>query len=253
MGARGQDEWGVLFSSSMKRAGVDVSRLVAKPEPTARCCILSTPGQRTMRTAIAGSAALDPGELDSGACVGAGWLFASAYAAYIPGMLEAAVRAAQAAGAALALDLASFEVVRAFRPALRALLESGAVALCFANEDEACEVVGERPDADEAGPRRGLAYLAAHCATAVVTLGERGCVARTRGSDVVHAQPACAGVKVVDATGAGDLFAAGFLYGMLRGAALPRCAEIGCMAGGAVVQTLGAEMTNATWEWLHRR
>ncbi|KFM25332.1 putative sugar kinase [Auxenochlorella protothecoides] len=253
VGARGQDEWGVLFSSSMGRAGVDVSRVLAKPVPTARCCILSAPGQRTMRTAIAGSAALDPGELDAGSCAGAGWLFASAYAAYIPGMLDAAVRAAQAAGARLALDLASFEVVRAFRPTLRALLESGAVALCFANEDEACEVVGERRGADEGGPLRGLAYLAAHCDTAVVTLGERGCVVRSRGSDVVHAQPACTGVRVVDATGAGDLFAAGFLYGTLRGAALPRCAEIGCMAGGAVVQTLGAEMTNATWEWLHSR
>lgn len=59
--------------------------------------------------------------------------------------------------------------------------------------------------------------------------------------------------QVVDATGAGDLFAAGFLYGRLRGYPLRRCAQIGCMAGGAVVQTLGAEMSPANWEWLHAR
>lgn len=59
--------------------------------------------------------------------------------------------------------------------------------------------------------------------------------------------------QVVDATGAGDLFASGFLYGRLRGYPLQRCAQIGCMAGGAVVQTLGAEMSPANWEWLHHR
>jgi sugar/nucleoside kinase (ribokinase family) len=58
---------------------------------------------------------------------------------------------------------------------------------------------------------------------------------------------------VVDTTGAGDLFASGFMHGVLRGAETRRCAEIGCLAGGAVVQTTGADMSPANWKWLFSR
>lgn len=121
-------------------------------------------------------------------------------------------------------------------------------AACVGPQDEAREVSGGAP------PEAGLAYLAAHCRrAAVVTLAERGCLVRERGGGATIVQPACKGVQAVDSTGAGDLFAAGFLYALLRGYPLGRCAEVGCIAGGAVVQALGAEMTPATWHWLHAR
>ena len=223
VGARGQDEWGVLFSSSMKRLGVDIGSLVTREGcPTARCCILTTPagGQRTMRTAMAGAARLEAREVVPAAFAGASWAFVSAYALYVPGVLEATVDAARAAGCLVALDLASFEVVRAQRDAIVALLDSGRVALCFANEDEACALV-DKDTNDEFAHLEGLAFAAARCSVGgVVTLGEKGCVVRAHGSEAVVAQPAVSGVKLVDATGAGDLFAAGFLYGLLTGAGL---------------------------------
>ena len=246
----------MLFSSSMKRLGVDIGSLVTREGcPTARCCILTPPagGQRTMRTAMAGAARLEAREVVPAAFAGASWAFVSAYALYVPGVLEATVDAARAAGCLVALDLASFEVVRAQRDAIVALLDSGRVALCFANEDEACALV-DKDTNDEFAHLEGLAFAAARCSVGgVVTLGEKGCVVRAHGFEAVVAQPAVSGVKLVDATGAGDLFAAGFLYGLLTGAGLARCAEVGCMAGGAIVQTLGAEMTPATWAWLHAR
>lgn len=61
------------------------------------------------------------------------------------------------------------------------------------------------------------------------------------------------GGQVVDTTGAGDLFTSGFLYGLLRGYSLQRCCQIGCLTGGAVVQTTGAELSAANWQWLFSR
>lgn len=103
-------------------------------------------------------------------------------------------------------------------------------------------------------PEAGLAYLAERCKRmAVVTLGEKGCLIKEHGAEEVIGMPACSGVKVVDTTGAGDLFASGFLYSLIQGFSPRRCGEIGCMAGGAVVQTLGAEMGREQWSWVHQR
>ncbi|PRW60062.1 sugar kinase [Chlorella sorokiniana] len=231
----------------MKRCNVGVERMAVKQGPTARSCILSCGGQRTMRTCMAGCPRLEPGELQPEDFEGAAFAFLSAYCLYVPGLLERAIELARGAGASVALELASFEVVRAFSQTIKSLLESGAVDVAFCNEDEAMELAGGTPE-------QGLDYMAQHCRRlAVVTLGEKGCLVKETGAEDVIAMPACAGVKAVDTTGAGDLFAAAFLYGLLNGMDLRRCGEIGCMAGGAVVQTLGAEMGRDQWSWLHQR
>ncbi|KAK9805408.1 hypothetical protein WJX73_002177 [Symbiochloris irregularis] len=215
VGARGSDEWGALFASSMKRAHVDTSKVRVVKGATGRCVILSCNGQRTMRTCFPDSSrfgsVLQPGDFD-----GAKWVYLSSYCLYRPGLLKEAVQMARDAGARVALDLGSFEVVRAFQAELQAILSSGDISCCFCNEDEARELLHH-------------------------TSGD------------VIAEPAASGVKVVDATGAGDLFASGFLYGMVKGLGLRKSAQIGCLAGGAVVQTVGAEMSPANWQWLFAR
>jgi len=114
----------------------------------------------------------------------------------------------------------------------------------------------------DAAVRAALARLAAGVrAAAVVTLGERGCLVAPGVGGVgvgvggvgVLEERAVAGIRVVDTTGAGDMFAAGFLYGMLSGASLQRCAAIGCLAGAAAVRASGAELQPADWSWLHSR
>ncbi len=250
VGARGQDEWGALFNSSMKRAGVNVDDIIAKEGNTGRCCILSCEGVRTMRTCLDNTARLNSSELHVSQFAGAKWVFLSGYCLYNEGLLERMVNIAQAVGAKIALDLASFEIVRSFRSQLNEIITSGAVSLCFCNEDEAIEWAGGTPGTT---PEQGLDLLANYCDIAVTTLGEKGCLVKEKGATETIAQPACSGVTVVDTTGAGDLFASGFLYSILRGYSLKRASEIGCLAGGAVVQVLGSEMTPANWHWLHQR
>jgi len=251
IGTRGQDEWGALFNSSMVRAGVNVDDIIAKEGNTGRCCILSScDGQRTMRTCLDNSARLYPSELEVSHFAGAKYVFLSGYMLYNEGLLERSVDLAQAVGAQIALDLASFEIVRSFKKQLDDIITSGSVSICFCNEDEAIEWAGGTPGTT---PEQGLDLLARCCNLAVTTLGEKGCLVKEKGATEIITQPACSGVTVVDTTGAGDLFASGFLYSILRGYSLKKASEIGCLAGGAVVQTLGSEMTQANWHWLHQR
>ena len=143
LGAIGGDSWGHSFRTSLQNAGVDTSRLqVDETRSTGRCAVLITPdGQRTMRTALAGSASLQAASLRAAAASfkGVSWVSVTAFAYYCDGLVDAVVQLTRAAGAKLILHLAAKEVVRTFGPQLNALLASGAVSLVFANEDEAAQ------------------------------------------------------------------------------------------------------------------
>ena len=131
--------------------------------------------------------------------------------------------------------------------------------MCFfsnfsANEDEARELVGggdASSDSIEHDTKieAALGKLAEWCEIAVVTLGDKGCVAM-RGTERVE-QKAFKGFAVEDTTGAGDLFSSGFMYGLLRNSSLQRCCELGCLSGAAVVQSMGAEISEEGWTWVH--
>jgi sugar/nucleoside kinase (ribokinase family) len=155
-------------------------------------------------------------------------------------LTRAIARAAKAAGCQLALDLASFEVVQANRAVLDELL-SGQVDLVFANEDEA---TAWQPDLEQA-----LTDLARRArVAAVVKLGAQG--AWIQAGETRHRVNADKVETVIDTTGAGDNWAAGFLAGYLRGLPLDRCGQLGSQAGAAVVQKLGAQPEAADWRRL---
>jgi len=159
LGAIGGDEWGQRFRTSLQNAGVDTSRLqVDETRSTGRCAVLITPdGQRTMRTALSGSASLQPASLRAAAVSfeGVSWVSVTAFAYYCEGLVDTVVQLTRAAGAKLILHLAAKEVVRTFDAQLNALLESGAVSLVFANEDEAAQYMkGRRLSTDPGASAR---------------------------------------------------------------------------------------------------
>ncbi|KAL0055474.1 hypothetical protein WJX82_000862 [Trebouxia sp. C0006] len=223
VGARGYDEWGAMFASSMKRSMVGIGKMRIQQGPTGRCVILICNGQRTMRTCLGEAARMVADDLSVQDFSGAKWLLLSGYCFYGKQLLQRAIELAAEAKVKVALDLASFEIVQSFKQELQDVLEGGRVHCCFCNEDEAAELIHKEGQGSRAQPEEALAYLSQHWVT------------------------------VTDATGAGDLFASGFLYGMLRQYSLQKCCRMGCLAGGAIVQTLGAEMTQANWKWLFDR
>lgn len=230
------DQLGEVFAHDTRSGGVafDVPFATAG-EPTARSLIQVTPdGERTMNTFLGISAFLSPGDVDEETV-------ASAAITYCEGYLwdrdeaKDAIRHAMAiasdAGRIVSLTLSDSFCVDRHRAEWLDLLEDR-VDLVFANEAEACSLF-ETDDFDDAANR-----LAAMVETAAITRSAKGSVVMAGGErfDV----PATPVEQVVDATGAGDLYASGFLHGLSLGVPLDRCAELGSIAAGEVISHIGA-------------
>ncbi|XP_042496960.1 uncharacterized sugar kinase slr0537-like isoform X2 [Macadamia integrifolia] len=235
IGACADDEQGNLFVHNMSSNGVNLSRLRSKKGPTAQCvCLVDAGGNRTMRPCFSNAVRLQ-------------WLVMRYAISNLEG-IRAAVRTAKQAGVCVSMDLASFEMIRNSKPQLLELLGSGNIDLCFANEDEANELLrGEQ----NTGPEAAVGFLANHCQWAVVTLGPNGCIAK-HGKEMVRV-PAVGETPAIDATGAGDLFASGFLYGLVKGLPLEDCCKVGSCSGGSVIRSLGGEVTPENWQWMYKQ
>lgn len=247
IGALGNDEWGSMFRSGMEMVGVDTTRMRDVNGPTGRCVVLvGEDGQRTMRPCLSDAVRIRASELRLEDFQGAKVAIIPGYAFYGKDLVETSCHLAKQAGCTVALDFASFEVVRDFAEELGKVLRSGNVDVVFCNEDEAKQYMKDQRENFEPF----LQQVGQYVDTVALTLGEKGCLVKTKGSET-FVQPASVVSKVVDTTGAGDLFEAGFLFGLLNNYAPKRCAEIGCLAGGAVVQNLGGEVIDGGWRWLH--
>ncbi|XP_019152774.1 PREDICTED: uncharacterized protein LOC109149453 [Ipomoea nil] len=250
IGAYGNDDQGKLFINNMSFYDVDASRLRLKNGSTAQCvCLVDEFGNRTMRPCLSSAVKVQAAELNRDDFKGSKWLVMR-YAILNLDVIEAAIRIAKQEGLNVSLDLASFEMVRKFRQPLVQLLESGKIDLCFANEDEAKELLSGEGDT-ETDPEVALEFMAKYCKWAVVTLGQKGCIAK-HGKEVVRV-PAIGESKAIDATGAGDLFASGFVYGLIKGLPLEACCQVGSCSGGSVIRALGGEVTPENWQWMYKQ
>ena len=236
IGKRSDDALGEVFAHDIRSTGV---RFVTAPlrqgAPTARCLILVTPdAQRTMGTFLGASAQLGPDDV-------APELIRAAQVTYLEGYLfdpppaKAAFRkAAELAHGAqrkVALTLSDPFCVERHRADFRALVE-GHVDILFANESEICALY-ETADFDAAARA-----VRGHCDVAALTRSEKGSVVVTaQGATTVAAEKAA---KLVDTTGAGDLYAAGFLYGLTHGRDIAACARLGGLCAAEIISHFGA-------------
>jgi sugar/nucleoside kinase (ribokinase family) len=237
IGQVAQDQLGAVFAHDIRAVGIDFDTPTREGEPpTARCLIFVTPdGQRTMNTFLGASQFLPAGLIDEEAIGGARILYLEGYL-WDPEEPRAAMRraieTARDAGREVAFTLSDPFVISRHGDDFRALLAEGLIDILFANEMELAALTGE--DQFEAG----LAALAPQVSVLVVTRGDQGAVALRKGERAeVPAEPI---EQVVDTTGAGDLFAAGFLYGHARDEALETCLRRGAIAAAEVISHYGA-------------
>lgn len=237
IGCCGRDDLGAFYRQALVSQGCE-SRLIEHPDlPTGRVLALVTDdAQRTMRTCLGAAAALDPASFTAATFAGARVVMLEGYTLFNHDLTRAIAKAAKDAGCALALDFASFEVVRANRPVIAELL-SGQVDLVFANEDEATAWL-------PAGPEAALEDLAGRVQVAAVKLGKAGALI-ARGKERIKIGSEL--VEAIDTTGAGDCWAAGFLSGWLRHLPLDQCGRLGAKSGAAVVQVLGGQLPREKW------
>jgi len=241
----GNDAAGDEYGRHLSDAGVEVSALKrSQGVPTGSCLSLITPdGERTMRTCLGAAATLGSEEVTPADFQGCTHLIMEGYMLHNRALVQEVLHQARAVGCCTAIDLASPEVVAASRDLLPALLEQYA-DMVFANAQEAAAFAGT-PD-----PQKALDVLASHCRLAVVKVGADGALLR-QGSESVHV-PA-ERVLVRDTTGAGDLWAAGFLYGRVQGCRLATAGRMGAAVAAAVVQVVGAVLPESTWVGLRKR
>jgi sugar/nucleoside kinase (ribokinase family) len=229
------DQLGEVFAHDMRAAGVDFDvRPGASGPATARCLILVTPdAQRTMNTYLGISSLLEPGDVDAEVVAAGQILFCEGYLWDVPSA-KAAIRKAMAvasdAGALVSLTLSDTFCIERHHAEFLELVE-GPVDIVFANEPELRTLYGV--ESLEAGIERVRGTARLVC----VTRGARGSLLVTA-DEVLEVAPEPV-ATVVDTTGAGDQYAAGFLHGYARGAALECCARLGSLAAGEVISHVG--------------
>ncbi len=231
------DQIGRLYTHDIRAAGVTFDTRPAADGPATGCSyILVTPdGERTMNTYLGAAQDLTPDDIDPAQIAAAGIIYLEGYLWDPKNAKDAFVKAAtiaHGAGRQVALTLSDAFCVDRYRDEFLDLMRKGTVDLIFANEAE-LHALYQTSDFDTA-----LKQLRNDTKLGVVTRSEKGCVVVAK--DGVTAVPACPIDKLIDTTGAGDLFAAGFLFGLVRNAGYEAAGRLGALAAAEVIQHIGA-------------
>ena len=231
------DQIGGLYTHDIRAAGVAFETKAASDGPATGCSyILVTPdGERTMNTYLGAAQDLAPADIDAEQVAASAILYLEGYLWDPQSAKEAFVKAASiahGAGRQVALTLSDSFCVGRYRDEFLDLMRKGTVDLVFANEAE-LQSLYQTTDFEAA-----LKQLRADTKLGIVTRSEKGCVVASK--DGVIAVPAFPIAKMVDTTGAGDLFAAGFLFGLVRGTGHENAGRLGALAAAEVIQHIGA-------------
>lgn len=236
----GNDEMGQFFTNEMTRTGVEMLALKSDT-PTGRVIAMVTPdGERTFATCLGASIELSPDDIKPELFDNWDIFYIEGYLVANPDMLRKAISTAKDKGMKIAIDLASYNVVEESRDFLLELVNNY-VDIVFANEQEALALTGMEPE-------NALHYIAERCDIAVVKIGAKGAYIQ-RGNEIVTIPPMKA--DVVDTTGAGDMWAAGFLAGLVKGENLQKCGMMGAIVAKNIIEVMGAKMDDERWDNIH--
>ena len=237
----GKDEVGQFFEKQMTET--HVKPLMLKSDtPSGRVQALVTPdGERTFATCLGAAAELCADDIRPELFEGWDIFYVEGYLVANPTMLKKAVETAKAKKMTIAIDLASYNVVEESRDYFMQLIENY-VDYVFANEKEAFALTGLEP-------LQALDFIASRCEIAVVKVGAKGAYIK-RGNEMETVAPIKA--HVIDTNGAGDMWAAGFLAGLVQGKDLKTCGTMGGIVAANVIEVLGTKMDAERWEKIHK-
>ncbi|MBB3235790.1 adenosine kinase [Phyllobacterium endophyticum] len=230
------DQLGHVFTHDIRSQGVAFdTRVLASPPPTARSMIFVTPdGERSMNTYLGACVELGPEDVETSKVSEAKVTYFEGYLWDPPRAKEAIRLSAKIAhehGREVSMTLSDPFCVDRYRDEFLELMRSGTVDIVFANEAE-LKSLYETDDFE-----KGLELIRNDCKLAAVTRSEKGSVVVSKNETV--AVPAIEIAELVDTTGAGDLYAAGFLFGYTNGRSLTDCARLGSLTAGLVIQQIG--------------
>ena len=236
LGKIGTDEMGRLFKSDLEKSGV-TPHLLTSSTASGRAIAFVTPdSERTFATYLGAAVELTAQEIDREVFSQYDYFYIEGYLVQNHDLIETAIKTARSLSMKVAIDLASYNVVAENLDFLHRMAKDY-VDIIFANEEEAKAFTGKEAEA-------AAEELAAMCDIAVVKVGKRGSIIRN-GNNIYRI--GIIDANCIDTTGAGDLYAAGFMYGLASGYSLDKCGQIGSLLSGKVIESLGAQISAENW------
>ncbi|MDR0370817.1 MAG: adenosine kinase [Prevotellaceae bacterium] len=241
IGKTGQDEIGSFYIDDLN--GNDVRpQILQSSLPSGRCVVLISPdGERTMCTYLGAASELLPEDLQPSFFAGYDIFHIEGYLVQNHALIHRAVELAKQAGLKISIDLASYNIVEENLDFLHGIVENY-VDIVLANEEEAYAFTSKMPE-------EALHQLAQKADIAVVKVGKNGSYVKSNGEK--HDIAAITAQRI-DTTGAGDLYASGFLYAYAKGLPLEICGKIASLVSGKSVEIIGAKIPNKVWDDIFR-
>lgn len=238
IGKVGQDETGAFFGDTLRQRGVNALLATCDLPSGIASTFISTDGERTFGTYLGAAATLRAEDLSRKMFAGYNYLYIEGYLLQDHDLMLRAVQLAKEEGLQVCLDMASYNVVEAERDFFDQLIVKY-VDIVFANESEALAYTGK-------APHEALEEIASKCSITVVKTGKEGSLVK-KGTEVIQLL-SCPVDNVLDTTGAGDFYAAGFMYGLTCGYSLEKCVQISTILATAVIQEVGTTLPAKKWD-----
>jgi sugar/nucleoside kinase (ribokinase family) len=237
IGKIGADDYGSFFKSYMEQNNICATLFKGEADTGKSIVMVSKDSERTFATYLGAAIELAASDLTPGPFEGYDYFLLEGYLVQNYALVEKAVGLAKIANSEIAIDLASFNIVRENLDFLHSIVDNG-VDIIFANEEEAKTFTG-RDD-----PEGALLDISAKCKLVVVKIGKEGSLIK-QGPNQFKIAPIR--TTCIDTTGAGDLYASGFFYGLASGHSLDICGKMGSIAAGNVIEVIGAKMDADKW------
>jgi len=240
IGKIGKDEIGNFFKQDLFDAGVNPQLAESESKSGVAVALVSPDSERTFATFLGAAVEISAEDLTDEMFKGYDYFHIEGYLVQNYALIERAVKLAKENGLKVSLDLASFNVVEANLEFLQRIVKDY-VDIVFANEEEAKSFTGKEPE-------EALHAIAEVAEYAIVKIGSKGSMVKHEGkvytAGVIKANS-------IDTTGAGDLYASGFLFGLHKGVSLDEAARIGSITAGNVIEVIGAKMDAERWKRIY--
>jgi sugar/nucleoside kinase (ribokinase family) len=241
IGKVGRDTLGDFFHKDLIDNNIRPILFHGKAESGQAIALVSPDSERTFATYLGAAIELYEGDLSAEMFSGYDYLHIEGYLVQNHDLIRKALQLAKEASLTISLDTASYNVVEANKNFLIEIIRDF-VDILFANEEEAKMLTGEEPF-------KALSMLSALCETAIVKIGAKGSLIQRKNK--TH-KIAATDVHSIDTTGAGDLYASGFLYGLIHNYPLEQCGHIASILAGNVIEVIGAKMNKDRWEKIQK-
>jgi len=242
LGKVGKDEWGAFFKKDMESLDIDPILLESNTQSGRAIALISPDSERTFATYLGAAVEMRAEDIPSDVFSDYSYLHIEGYLVQNQELIEEAVKRARQHGVKVSLDLASFNVVEENLEFLRGIVRDY-VDILFANEEEAKSFTEGLED------EAALEWMGKLCDMVILKLGAEGSLIKHK-TELVRVKAVVA--NPVDTTGAGDLYAAGFLYGLINSLSLKKCGDIGALLSARVIEVVGPKMDSQMWEKLSK-